>query len=67
MLSGGRLILTVKATKDHEAPAVRVQNYYVGRIKDLPRGEYDLEVFETLSDSPVGPSELAFHGTFRVE
>jgi hypothetical protein len=67
MLSDNRLILTVKATKDREALAVRVQNYYVGRIINLPRGQYDLQVFETVSDSPVGPSELAFHGTFRVD
>jgi hypothetical protein len=67
MVNDHQLILTVKAIKDREAPAVRVQNYYVGRIIHLPRGEYDLQVFETVSDSPVGPSELAFHGTFRVD
>jgi hypothetical protein len=67
MVNGHQLILTVKAIKDREAPAVRVQNYYVGRIIHLPRGEYDLQVFETVSDSPVGPSELAFQGTFRVD
>lgn len=67
MLSGNQLIFKVKAIKDREAPAVRVQNYYVGRIINLPSGEYDLQVFETLSDSPVGPSELVFHDTFRVD
>lgn len=61
------LILEVSAVKDFEAPMIRVQNYYVGRILNLPRGEYELQVFETFKDSPLGERELAFQGTFRVD
>ena len=64
---GRRLILQIRATKDRTgAPPFRVQNYYVGRIRNLPRGEYDLQVFETLNDS-LPQSELAYHAKFRVD
>ncbi|MGQ0703506.1 MAG: hypothetical protein ACT4PM_10285 [Gemmatimonadales bacterium] len=65
--SATELILEVSAVKDHEAPAIRVQNYYLGRILYLRRGEYDLQVFEALKDSLLGQRELAFQGKFRVD
>lgn len=64
---GRRLILQIRATKDQVgAPPFRVQNYYVARIRNLPRGEYELQVIETLNDS-LPQSELAYHATFRVD
>ena len=62
---GNRLVLDVVVERTHAGVAIPVQNYYEGRIGNLGRGDYDLEVFHTLHVGATQTSSV-FHGVVHV-
>jgi len=61
----GRLVLNIDAYDNRPGAPFPVQNYYVGRIRHLPAGEYDLQVFETLHVGAAQKSSV-LHQTVQV-
>lgn len=63
--TAGRLIVEVTAYNNRPGAPFPVQNYYVGRIRHLPAGAYELQVFEILHATQVH-SELVLRDTIQV-
>ena len=62
---GNRLVLDIIVERTQDGVPFPVQNYYQGRIGNLSRGDYDLEVFHTLHITDPQTSSV-FHGVVHV-
>jgi hypothetical protein len=60
-----QLVLQIDARNDHAGAPFPVQNLYLGQIRNLASGNYDLQVFETVHVDAAQP-ELVFHQTVHV-
>ena len=61
----GQLVLRVDAYDNRPGVPFPVQNYYVGRIRNLPAGAYELRVFETVHSGEPQTTQV-FHETVQV-
>jgi hypothetical protein len=63
--SGNQLLLVISAYNTVSGHFFPSQNYYVGRIRNLPPGTYDLQVVHQLHLESV-VTERTFHGNVEV-
>ena len=61
----GRLIVEVTAYNNRPGAPFPVQNYYVGRIRNLLAGTYEIQVYEILHATQVR-TELVLRDTVQV-